>query len=185
VARIKKEHKEFQSQIESAFSGDADELAAIIQGAGWIHTDNGIRQKDIDENIISKRTLLDWRKDGLETINIGRSKFYPIMPFLKFVIDRSIKSHNMENDEVKKWTLTEAEFKARKRQLDFEVEQGLYVEVEDIKKVWCQHIAACRKRLLAIPRAMASRLQGETKRAVIEKEIKSEVYSALEELAGQ
>ena len=85
--------------------------------------------------------------------------------------------------ETKDWKAKDAEYVARKRQLDFEKEMGNYVPAADVAKVWCEHINAVRKRLLSIPRAMATRLQGETKRATIEKEIRTELHSALEELS--
>ena len=74
------------------------------------------------------------------------------------------------------------EYKAKERKHKYDVEAGNYLSVEDVKRTWCDHIASCRKRLLAMPKALAGRLQGETKRSVIEKEVKEEIYSALEEL---
>jgi len=94
-----------------------------------------------------------------------------------------LKQKGGPNDDLKRWNLTEAEFKAKERELKYKKESGEYVPAEDVKRVWCEHIGACRKRLLAIPRAMATRLQGETKRATIEKEIRVEINSALEELS--
>ena len=184
MSRLSKEHKAFKKLIESAYSGGDDALANIIQGVGFIHPDNGVKQKAF-EGIFSRHTLIRWEKEnGLPTKMVGRAKYYPIWPFIKFIVDRSLQNKGSDaNEDLKKWTLTEAEFKAKERQLKFEKEAGNYIPVEDVKRGWCEHISACRRRLLAIPRAMATRLQGETKRATIEKELRLEIYSALEELS--
>jgi hypothetical protein len=183
VPKYSKKEQEFKELIESAYSGDAERLAQIIQAVGFIHPDNGLKQNSF-EGVTSRQTLKRWEKEGLETIKKGRSVYYPIKPFIKFILDKTIKSRNMESDAVKDWKASDAEFVAKRRKLEYEKELGNYVPVGDVKQTWSEHIGAVRKRLLAIPRAMASQLQGETKRSVIEKELRTEINSALEELSG-
>jgi len=181
MPRLNKEQTEFKVLIEAAFSGDNPEFAQVIQDAGYVDPRNGVKQKEVCD-VIPRKTLLVWEKDGLEFVKVGRSKYYPFVELVRFMHERASKSKMMESDKQKQWGDIDAEYKAKDRMLKYEVEAGNYLAVDDVKRTWCEHIASCRKRLLAMPRALAGRIQGETKRSVIEREVKEEIYSALEEL---
>ena len=180
MPRLSKEQKEFKAKVEAAFNGD-DNLAVILQSVGYVDPRNGIMQKEL-KDFLPIKTLLAWEKDGLESKKVGRSKFYPFIPLVRFMHERASKSKMMESDGKRQWGEMDMEYKAKERKHKYDVEAGNYLSVEDVKRTWCDHIASCRKRLLAMPKALAGRLQGETKRSVIEKEVKEEIYSALEEL---
>ena len=180
----KKKKDALRKTVEAAFSGDNEELAEMITAAGYMDPRNGIRKAElINSSIVGKTDLGRWEKDGLESVMVGRGKYYPVIDLLKFVLDRSIRRKNPQSESIKQWVEKEAEYKAREREHKFKVSAGEYLPVDEVKRTWCEHINAVRKRLLAIPRAMATRLQGETRRATIEKILKEEVNNALEEMS--
>ena len=175
--------RELRSTVVAAFGGENDELAKMILKAGYMDPRNGIKQGDIiNAGVVSKSDLQRWSKEGLEFKRINGGKYFPVMTLIKFVVDKSVRRRLAQTDGTRQWAEKEAEYKAREREHKFKVSAGEYLPVEDVKKTWCEHINAVRKRLLAIPRAMATRLQGVNRRSTIEKIIKEEIYNALEEM---
>lgn len=173
-----------KEELKKAIEGNLQWLDLAIRQAGYIRPDMGVQQSAF-HGTLAPKTLLEWEKDGLEAVRDGRRKYYPIMPFIRFVLDRSIKSRGApDSEDAAAWKNKEAEFKAKERELIYNVKAGKFVEVEEVSKTWAEHINIVRKRLLAIPRALATRLRGESKPAVIEEIVKGEIYSALSELAG-
>lgn len=157
----------------------------IIQAAGFIDPGIGVQQKLLtDSDLITRQTLNEWKKEGLVSVEHNSGRWYPLLDLIRFILDRAITSRTGgKSGEYKHWIETEAEYKAKERQLKFEILAGSFLPAEDVERVWAEYISACRRLLLSIPRAMASQLVGETNRAVIEKTVKDEINSAILELS--
>jgi hypothetical protein len=180
----KKIRDALKAQVIAAFAGENEDLAGMITNAGYMDPRDGIRKADlVNSKIIARTDIAVWEKEGLESVMVGRGKYFPVIPLLRFAFDRTVRRKNPQTEKIRGYAEKDAEFKAKERELKFNIQAGAYIEVEEVKRTWCEHINAVRKRLLAIPRAMATRLQGETRRATIEKLLKEEVHSALEEMS--
>ena len=91
--KMTEELERFQELIVAAFDGDKPDHAAIIRDAGYIDPREGIQQKILVENkIVSRPVLMQWEKDGLISGKIGKAKYYPIVEFIKFVVELQLKS---------------------------------------------------------------------------------------------
>jgi hypothetical protein len=180
----RKADDELKRRAIAALNGDDEYAEKVLRKSGWINPNRGIQQKDLVEKAnIDRTSLNEWSKQGMNSSSVG-GRHYPLWDFINFILSKAISKRNTNSAEIKQWNEMEAEYKAKEKRLKFEVQAGSFLPIEDVKKVWGQMITACKKRLLAIPRAMATRLQGEDNRAVIEHELKHEIHAALEELAS-
>ena len=182
MAKVKEQREQMRKDIEAAAAGDLPWLDEMIRASGYIHPDKGVRQRDLSD-AVNRKVLRQWEDDGLESVKIKNAKHYPVVRLIKFVLDRSLKWRSTKSENITEWAEKEAEYKAKERELKYKERAGNFLPADEVKKVWCAEINSVRKRLLAIPRAMATRLLGVKKRHDIEKVVREEINSALEELS--
>ena len=77
----------------------------------------------------------------------------------------------------------DALYKAKLRQLDYEVRTGVYVRTEDVERRWFDLAASVRKRLMVVPDRLAAELAASTDTHTVRRRLDAEIRQALEELA--
>lgn len=179
----REQKEQMQQGISAAFAGSLNWLDKIIQGAGYIHPEKGVQQKDLAERVTSRKVLRDWEGAGLKFNAEGRAKFYPLFDLIKFIFNRGIHGQGISED-MQKSRAMELEFKALERQAKYKAIVGEMVSADEVKREWAGHIKTVRTRLLALPRSMGATLDGSDSKE-IEQVLREEIHLILKEFAGE
>lgn len=77
-----------------------------------------------------------------------------------------------------------AHHQANKVSLEEDTLRGKLVPVEEVKRNWCEMVAAARAKLLALPQRIAQVAVGGSSIREVEESARKEIYDALRELGG-
>lgn len=121
------------------------------------------------------RDLDDLEPDAEETDTAGRTT-------RRYRMAR-VFSHLMGNGEFDDQRERLAAAQAEKVETENAVRRGELAVMSDVQRVWADHIAAARAKLLAIPAKLAPQITGIHEPNVIAAAVRAEVTAALAELA--
>ena len=127
---------------------------------------------------VSTRTLSNWHQKGCPKYDRGWWNPKKIMQW-----------HHENNDEDNlaaqklKAEVRYKEARAEREMRTLEVEEGEYLEKEEVKEEWVRRVIEIKNGLLSLSRKVAGQIPDQETRALVEGVIEDEVYDLLEQFA--
>lgn len=120
--------KTVAAMLEASRAGRLPWLDALLEDAGYIRLDRGMRQKTLAE-AIPRKTLREWEQDGAPTATgAGRAKYYPPVALVRFLVDRYTKGSSSEAAEAAAIKLDLARIDREERAHDLAEKKGAVVQ---------------------------------------------------------